>query len=116
MTKRASFCYADGKAPDWYRCGVCGAHGCKLWREYNRPTDYLTLRCLSCAEDDAEEPVALGRHSTDQVGGCVPAVPSEEGTTYWGYSSVPEEGVTWWKRLRTSPPSRARVTDERRHG
>jgi hypothetical protein len=104
--KGSPFLYSDGKAPDWYRCSGCGAHGCKLWRGYNTFLDHLNLLCMSCEEDDADEPVALGRYSTDQVGHDVPAVPAEDGHTYWGYTSVPEAGVTWWKGLRTSPPSR----------
>lgn len=35
----------------------------------------------------------------DQIGWRVPAVPTENGTTYWGYTSVPPDGVAWWNRL-----------------
>ncbi len=35
----------------------------------------------------------------DQIGWRIPAVPTEDGTTYWGYTSVPTEGVIWWERL-----------------
>ncbi len=35
----------------------------------------------------------------DQIGWLVPAVPTKEGDTYWGYTSVPQAGVKWWERL-----------------
>ncbi len=35
----------------------------------------------------------------DQIGWRIPAVPTEDGSTFWGYSSVPDGGVAWWKRL-----------------
>lgn len=44
--------------------------------------------------------------STDSIGFRLPAIPDEEGVGYWGYSSVPQVGVNWWKRLplRVQPP------------
>ena len=39
--------------------------------------------------------------ATDQIGWLVPAVPSEEGDTFWGYMSVPQAGCDWWDRLPT---------------
>lgn len=30
----------------------------------------------------------------------VPAIPNEDGN-FWGYTSVPEEGVKWWEELPT---------------
>lgn len=39
------------------------------------------------------------RERCDQVGSMVPAVPTEDGMTYWGYTSVPQSGVDWWHRL-----------------
>lgn len=38
---------------------------------------------------------------TDWIGNLVPAIPTEQGDTYWGYTSVPQEGVKWWVRLPT---------------
>jgi hypothetical protein len=40
---------------------------------------------------------------TDQIGWMVPAVPTPDGDTFWGYTSVPLEGVLWWKALPTDP-------------
>ena len=33
------------------------------------------------------------------IGWLVPAVPTEEGNTFWGYTSVPYQGVYWWDNL-----------------
>lgn len=38
----------------------------------------------------------------DKIGERVPAVPTKEGNTFWGYSSVPPAGCEWWYRLPTS--------------
>lgn len=35
----------------------------------------------------------------DAIGWMVPAVPSEDGVGYWGYTSVSDAGVDWWKKL-----------------
>lgn len=94
--------YGKEEAPSEYRCDDCGAHGVRLWREYNTFVDCQTLRCRPCAikskppeDEDIEE-----RFDSDQVAGMVPAVPTEDGETFWGYSSVPMDGVRWWYGLR----------------
>ncbi len=46
------------------------------------------------------------RERTDQIGWRVPAVPTEENDTYWGYTSVPTPGVEWWCRLPTTSANR----------
>jgi hypothetical protein len=51
-----------------------------------------------------------GRHEdefngSDQIGWLVPAVPTEEGDTYWGYTSVPSAGCVWWFLLPLKPGS-----------
>jgi hypothetical protein len=38
---------------------------------------------------------------TDSLGWLVPAVPTEEGDTYWGYTSVPAMGCLWWRSLKS---------------
>ena len=43
------------------------------------------------------------RERYDQIGWLVPAVPTEEGDTFWGYTSVPEPGCQWWYRLPAMP-------------
>lgn len=109
--KIAAFAYRDGKAPDGYRCTGCGTHGCKLWRQYQAFASNIQLLCGACALADQEEagPIdAKGfrfsktiNQPTDQIGWLVPAVPTEDGRTYWGLSSVPEDGVRWWRALPT---------------
>lgn len=108
----APFRYWQG-APAGYACRSCGAHGVKLWREHNTSADYVTLACFDCA---SAEQVAKGRGAptsldgggrmfddvsprSDQFWGRVPAVPTEDGETFWGYTSVPDDGVKWWKNL-----------------
>jgi len=39
------------------------------------------------------------RERTDQIGWRVPAVPTEDGESYWGYTSVPQLGCDWWSNL-----------------
>ncbi len=95
-----------------YACARCGAAYCKLWRQSNTCADSVRLLCVDCAgkdqkrdvsDVDAEGKVAdpdLGMRC-DQIGWLVPAVPTPDGETFWGYTSVPEEGVVWWKGLPT---------------
>lgn len=108
------FTYASGDIPKTYRCGGCGAKGVKLWREYNTFLDHQTLRCYKCAgknqktlnvlqiDSDGKIPwfyrgTPMGR--TDQIGSLIPAVPTEDNDTFWGYTSVPEGGCHWWRSL-----------------
>lgn len=100
--------YSKAVTPPDYKCGNCDATGIKLWREYQ--TFQPELRCAVCAAQDQHKDISdidsEGMHSsdlgrTDQIGWYVPAVPDEEGAGYWGYTSVPEAGVDWWKRLPT---------------
>jgi hypothetical protein len=94
--------YASGAAPDAYRCGKCGAHGVKLWREYQ--TISPKLLCVACAEQDQGRRLETGPGACDQIGWYVPAVPDEEGAGFWGYTSVPSAGVAWWKGLPMALP------------
>lgn len=102
--------------PDYYRCVTCDAHGVKLWRQYQSVDP--ELRCAACAccnqnkVDDVDEAgtrssaTAHPRDNcrTDQIGWYVPAVPDPSlapTRAWWGYTSVPPEGVRWWKSLPT---------------
>lgn len=112
--------YASGLAPKNYKCNACKVHGVKLWREYQ--TFSPQLLCAECAIKDqttgsttisklaAKGTIVVdadGMHldeygdRSDQIGWYVPAVPDEEGVGYWGYTSVPQAGVEWWKQLPT---------------
>lgn len=108
------FTYLSGKTPSDYICKTCGAGGCKLWREYQ--TFAPTLLCADCAckdqkktNDVDESGMRSSQHGgrTDQIGWYVPSVPTEDGYGYWGYSSVPQQGVDWWKQLPLRAPAPA---------
>lgn len=106
-------------APTHYKCSVCGRAGVKLWREYNTFLDHQRLLCRECAEKDQAESLRglygsgqiLHDYSEpcDQISSLIPAVPTEfpsgpgwalpDGYTFWGYTSVPKEGVAWWYSL-----------------
>jgi len=102
-----------GEPPRSYCCAKCRAFGVKLWRQYQTMADYIELLCADCACKSRESTKNLvvgddGKHESpttglrsDQIGWLVPAVPTEDGETFWGYSSVPQEGVDWWKRMPT---------------
>jgi hypothetical protein len=91
--------------PEEYVCSECKASGVKLWRRYQTVASLVHLRCCRCAckiqkISLAEFVDSFGRFiQGDQIGWMVPAVPTEDGETYWGYTSVPEAGVGWWKCL-----------------
>lgn len=109
-------CDYTGGAPDGYRCDKCGAKGVKLWRDYSTFLEHQELTCAPCLRAYA---ASQGRHGEVDSDGLwskpgddirwksdsffwrVPAVPTADGSTFWGYTSVPREGVAWWKRLPT---------------
>jgi hypothetical protein len=107
--------YKENSVPEGYVCSVCGATGCKLWRQYQTFLDHIQLMCATCASKNQDEYVAdiddngrrSSKHScsadgrTDTIGWLVPAIPDEEEESYWGYTSVPMEGVAWWRQLPT---------------
>jgi hypothetical protein len=117
MVKIGRCDYSDGTVPAGYACGTCGATGCKLWREYGTPMSEQTLSCAACAgrsqNKDVSDMDADGQrlcsdgYRTDQIGWRVPAFPAEDGSTFWGYTSVPDDGVQWWKRLPNATPRSA---------
>lgn len=101
--------YESASTPHGYVCSDCKASGCKLWRNYNAVLSAVVLRCGQCALKNQNEQGPLNEDGThfspkinmqcDQIGWLVPAIPTEENDTYWGYTSVPQVGVLWWKRL-----------------
>lgn len=103
-----------------YVCTGCKASGLKLWRDYNTCASACELKCAACAtpaqiayeaktytEKNRDYLGALDAdgmfmfRGSDQLGGLVPAVPTPEGDTFWGYTSVPNEDVLWWYALPT---------------
>ena len=106
------FEYASGVVPAGYRCAECGAHGCKLWRPAHREKPLYCCDCSArCQKIILDSIDAEGRTSYvaggsqfnrgDQIWGYLPAVPTEDGENFWGYTSVPEAGVAWWRALPT---------------
>lgn len=100
-----------------YSCSECGAIGCKLWRQYQTFLCNINLFCVDCAGTNQKEDVTgvdnEGRRQdrigpgglTTSIGWLIPAIPTEEGDTFWGYSSVPEPLVEWWRTLPTRTTS-----------
>lgn len=108
--------YRTGETPAGYQCSACGVVGLKLWRQYNTVASELDLLCGPCALKDQKHDGPIGEDGrcptwiaphddkpimTDQIGGLVPAIPTEDNSTFWGYTSVPASGVRWWRGLPT---------------
>lgn len=91
------FSYDSDTAPTGYICARCNGSPRRLWRDYNTAASAVELRCVTCAEPDETKRADLV--DSDQIAGLVPAIPTEDGDTFWGYSSVPSAGVEWWYRL-----------------
>lgn len=85
--------------PAGYVCSTCGATGCRLWRLYQTFLEHQELTCFACTEKI--EPPAGHAYTSDShaIGWRVAAVPTEDGETFWGYTSVPDAGVAWWHAL-----------------
>jgi hypothetical protein len=110
-----------------YVCSRCGAEHCKLWRQYQTFLNHIELLCAKCAASDQKASLdGMNRDGlrhrwidgqlcgeTDQIGNLVPAVPTPADDTFWGYTSIPEEGVSWWRSLPTFPLIRS---DKDRNG
>ncbi len=96
-----------------YVCAKCGAGGVKLWRDSNTFLDHLGLFCVECAMEQQCQPgvSSFGKsrrkddvftfEDGDQIGWLLPAVSTPDGSTFWGYSSVPSDGILWWYGLPT---------------
>lgn len=93
----ASFSYTSATPPG-YACTKCGATGCRLWRRYQTFLEHQELTCFACTEklEPAGHPYTSDSHA---IGWRVAAVPTEDGETFWGYTSVPDAGVAWWNAL-----------------
>jgi hypothetical protein len=95
--------YASGAVPDDYRCGTCGAHGCKLWW-YSREAPLL---CVACAEQRTGERLGWSRNELgwrSWIGWSYPAVPCEDGDGLYAPESIPAPGLTWWRALPMALP------------
>ena len=81
-----------------YVCSDCATSGVRLWRDSHTFLDRQTLRCRACALTAADKPNGWEPRG-DQIGWLVPAVPTPDGQTFWGYTSVPMAAVAWWSAL-----------------
>jgi len=107
----APFKYADAKVPPGYECSKCKKNGLKLWRQYQTFADHISLLCGVCAlENQPKEKGPIDSEGNIEmdlvgktccIGWLVPAIPTEDGDTFWGYTSVPQPGVDWWRKLPT---------------
>lgn len=102
------FDYTLGTAPKAYKCSQCGVTHVKMWRAYMSFDS--SLFCARCAALHTGKDISsinangilksdLGEG--DQIGHLIPAVPTEHGKSYWGYTAVPPEAVKWWQDLPT---------------
>lgn len=101
--------------PRGYDCSRCEARGVKLWRQVTFVATNVELLCADCGRADQKlEPVEfqvdhegnspskyLRDHHGCQLGNLLPAIPTEDGTTYWGFTSAPHASVCWWRALPT---------------
>ena len=101
--------YSSDATPPSYVCGGCTSHGVKLWRTAGGFLESMSLLCAYCTVEEQDLDLRLlsvtGKYhgdngSSDQIGSRIPAVPTESNDTFWGYTSVPQEGCDWWSRLR----------------
>lgn len=111
VDKKQPFSYVSGGTPETYKCRICGQTHVKLWRKSYTFLNQQTLVCASCLSRMHTEGKFVpkfvkghwldkhGRASSDQIGIYLPAVPTEENDTFWGYTSVPQAGCQWWKNL-----------------
>ena len=119
LRKLLNINYAQNVIPTDYKCDGCGARGVKLWREYQTFADHTKLFCADCAGKDQKKDTSdidkkglrTDQHGfkTDQIGWYMPAIPVEGDDTYWGYTSIPQEGVDWWEHLPTKPTTQQAV-------
>ena len=100
--------YNTKNVPPDYFCYKCGSNGVKLWRLYNTFLDHQKLTCVYCSGENEDVDISSVDEGgmidsdygvSDQIGSLIPAVPTNECDSYWGYTSVPQDGVDWWKRL-----------------
>lgn len=79
-------------------CCNCGRSGVKLWRKYQ--TSDTSLLCLDHFDAKDQSDVRAGlRGKAHSIGWWVAAVPAIGKEGFWGFTSVPENGVAWWDSL-----------------
>lgn len=107
-----------------YVCSECHEGGIKLWRNSVIDRSSVVLWCGPCALGKLGIDGTIDNHGnlngSDQLyrresgyGSRLPAVPAQGGTSFWGYSSVPEDRVGWWRRLPLRNLERVEVSISR---
>lgn len=92
-----------------YECGKCGARNVKLWRQSFTVASAVDLLCFKCAEADqrpSNEPgwqSSFAKDEGDQIGALVPACLTDDGKTFWCYTSAPQEACNTWNGLPPNP-------------
>lgn len=112
--------YLSPVPPDGYRCMDCDTHGVKMWRMSN--SSCIEFRCFTCAclQEKVKATPSVDRKGvmklshgihvqSDQIGNLVPAIPSEDGSTCWGYSNASAEACQWWWSLPFYPLKRITI-------
>jgi len=89
--------YSGDATPQGYVCQDCGAKGVRLFRLYQTFLNHQELRCTICTALHEKRDVKADHPY--EIGWSVLAVPDPEGSTFWGLTSVPPEGVKWWTQL-----------------
>lgn len=85
--------------PPEYMCSVCGRDNIRLWRPSCQEGPLYCIVCGAQKEQaNIERYMKLAIESGDTIGNLLPAVPTEDGYM-WGYTSVPEKAIHWWRGL-----------------
>lgn len=92
--------YSQAGTPPEYVCGECGATGVKLWRPMNVLNPDLT--CANCMQANGMTTNDIGEWF-GPLGVMLPAIPSEDGTGFWGHGKIPARGARWWQNLPNVP-------------
>lgn len=105
----------EGCELESYRCTKCGVHGVRLFRQYQTFADSISLLCQACALVDQKRDEPDNKIGTT-IGWLVAAVPcppvelfiddeslGHQGQSFWGYTSIPQEGCDWWFSLPIAP-------------
>ena len=102
--------YSKSETPQDYKCGECGATGCKLWRSFGNWVS-PELLCAKCAEARAKETGLdlegersgeFGGSAIDDMGDYVPAILEESGNGFLSAIEPAQDAYDWWEGLPSS--------------
>ena len=89
--------YFNLKTPAGYSCDCCGLSRVRLFRLPHGATCHRTgfeLWCLRCGMFRTEK--TFPSHSGDSPSDLLPAIPTEDGSAYWGVGNAPADAYRWW--------------------